>query len=206
MKIRQIAAAAAATLALAGAATAQDTTGSVATLKVGEPAPAFALKDASGKEHKLADYKGKVVVLEWTNPQCPFVVKHYKNGDMQALAKKYQDKGVVWLAVNSSHFNTPEDSQNIAKEWKIEHPVLQDPDGKVGKAYGARTTPHMFVIDKDGNLAYQGAIDSDSSRDPEAVKGATNYVAAAVDALLEGKPVENPATKPYGCSVKYKAN
>jgi peroxiredoxin len=206
MKLRRIVAAAAAAFAMAATATAQETTPSVTTLKVGEPAPAFELKDASGKDHKLSDYKGKIVVLEWTNPQCPFVVKHYKNGDMQGLAKKYTEKGVVWLAVNSSHFNTPKDSLEIASEWKIEHPVLQDPDGKVGKAYGARTTPHMFVIDKDGNLAYQGAIDSDTSRDPEAVKTATNYVAAAVDALLEGKPVEQSATKPYGCSVKYKAN
>ena len=167
-------------------------------------APAFTAKDQAGKEHSLADYKGKIVVLEWTNPGCPFVKKHYTNGDMAALAKKYEEKGVVWLGVDSSNFVTADAAAGWVKEKNLGHAILIDADGKIGTAYGAKTTPHMFVIDKAGNIAYQGAIDDDKSPDADKVKGAKNYVSAALDSLLKGEKPAVAETQSYGCSVKYK--
>jgi peroxiredoxin len=172
-------------------------------------APGFTLKDLDGNEHSLSDFKGKIVVLEWTNFGCPFVKKHYGPGNMQALQEKYTGKGVVWLTVCSSApgkqgYFKMEDWPAKAAEMKMAATaVLPDPDGKVGKLYGAKTTPHMFVIDEDGGIAYQGAIDDNRSWDPKTIKGATNYVAEALDALLAGEEVKTAKTNPYGCSVKY---
>jgi peroxiredoxin len=171
--------------------------------QIGKPAPEWTATCQEGKSHKLSDFAGKIVVLEWFNDQCPYVVKHYSGGHMNKLAKKYMDKGVVWLAVNSSNFTTNEANAKIAGEWKIERPILNDASGQIGKAYGAKTTPHMFIIDKEGKLAYMGAIDSDSSSDSSKIDGATNYVAKALDELLAGQSVSEPQTKAYGCSVKY---
>lgn len=172
-------------------------------VKVGQAAPAFSLQDQAGKVISLADYKGKIVVLEWFNNECPFVVKHYKLGSMNALASKYTDKGVVWLAINSTKGKTNADNAAIAESWSIKRPILNDAEGTTGRAYGATRTPHMFVINAEGNVVYMGAIDSDTTSDPSKVEGATNYVAAALDELLEGKAVSKPETKPYGCTVKY---
>jgi len=170
--------------------------------EVGKPAPAFKLKDEAGKEHSLAQYQGKIVVLEWTNPDCPFVQRHYKADTMQNTLKGVDGKKVVWLAVNSTASNTPDKSAAWKKEEALTYPVLQDAEGKVGKAYGARTTPHMYVIDEKGVLQYAGAIDDDPRG-----KNATpvNHVKTTVDALLTGKPVPAATTEPYGCSVKYKS-
>ncbi|MBJ6760495.1 thioredoxin family protein [Myxococcaceae bacterium JPH2] len=172
------------------------------TAEVGKPAPAFTLKDESGKEHSLAEYKGKVVVLEWTNPECPFVKRHYEAKTMQDTVKGFDSKKVVWLAVDSTSTHTPQ----VASEWKkkeaLSYPVLLDTAGTVGKSYGAKTTPHMYVIDAQGVVRYAGAIDDDP-RGKNATK--TNYVKSAVDALLGGKPVAAPTSEPYGCSVKYKS-
>jgi peroxiredoxin len=175
-----------------------------AEAKVGEAAPAFSLQDQNGKTVSLADYKGKVVVLEWFNDQCPFVQKHYKTGNMNNLAAKYAEKDVVWLAINSSHFTSNGDNAKVAKDWSINHPILNDASGATGKAYDAQTSPHMFVIDKEGKIAYKGAIDSIKDEDPESIPKATNYVAKAMDEVLAGTAVSQPETKPYGCSVKYK--
>jgi peroxiredoxin len=171
--------------------------------EVGQPAPAFSLQDQDGNTVSLEDYKGKVVVLEWFNNECPFVVKFYKNGDMNQIAQSYAEKDVVWLAINSTKGKTNEDNKKIAGEWKIERPILNDSDGATGKAYGATNTPHMFVINADGVLVYKGAIDSIRSADPEDIAKATNHVRAALDEVLEGKTVTVAETIPYGCSVKY---
>ena len=178
--------------------------------EVGEPAPAFTLKDTSGKTHSLSDYKGKFVVLEWFNEGCPFVKKHYTSGNMQKLQKEYTGKDVVWLSINSSAEGeqghvTPETAPKTISDWKMDATkILLDHDGKVGKTYGAKTTPHMFVIDKEGKLVYQGAIDSKPTPNTADVNDAENYVKVALDNSMAGKPVENSSTKPYGCSVKYK--
>jgi peroxiredoxin len=171
--------------------------------KVGAAAPAFTLKDQSGKDVSLSDFSGKIVVLEWFNDGCPFVQKHYKTGNMNSVASKYAGKDVVWLAVNSTKSASQSHNAKVAGEWKMERPILDDSAGKVGHAYGATNTPNMFIIDKDGKLVYRGAIDSDTSDDAAATKTATNYVAKALDELLAGKTVSQPETKPYGCSVKY---
>ncbi len=165
---------------------------------VGQPAPDFTLVDEAGQSHTLSDYRGSTVVLEWTNPGCPFVVRHYEADTMETLAGEHGD--VVWLAVNSSHFNTAEDSAAWKSEQGLSYPTLLDTDGTVGHLYGARTTPHMFVIDAAGTLAYAGAIDDDPrGRNDED----TNYVAAAIDALAAGEAPAVSSTDPYGCSVKY---
>jgi peroxiredoxin len=170
--------------------------------EVGKPAPAFTLKDETGKEHSLAQYQGKIVVLEWTNPECPFVQRHYKANTMKNTVKGFDANKVVWLAVNSTAHNKPDQSAAWKKEQALTYPVLQDQDGKVGHAYGAKTTPHMYVIDAKGVLQYAGAIDDDPRG-----KNATpvNHVKTSVDALLGGKPVPAATTEPYGCSVKYKS-
>jgi len=176
---------------------------------VGADAPNFSLPDAKGKTHSLADYKGKTVVLEWFNHECPFVKKHYGSDNMQKLQKEYAGKNVVWLTINSSapgkegHL-TPESANKIAGDWKMDSTtLLLDADGKAGQSYGAKNTPHMFVINKDGKVVYQGAIDSKPSPNPSDIPSSTNYVKAALDETLAGKPVSNASTKPYGCSVKY---
>jgi len=174
---------------------------------VGDTAPAFTLKCLAGQDHSLADFKGKIVVLEWTNPGCPVVQRHYKDGLMPAAQKTAKEKGVVWLAVNStnpehSNYREPGELKKTYDEWQAAYTgQLMDADGKTGTAYGAKTTPHIFVIDAQGKIAYNGAVDDDTSgRKPERI----NYALAAVDALLAGKPVAVTTTQPYGCSVKYK--
>jgi peroxiredoxin len=181
----------------------------LAAATVGQPAPAFSATDVSGKTVSLADFKGKHVVLEWVNPGCPFVVKHYNSGNMQGTQKEAQDKGVVWLAINS----TAQESGDFKKPadlaaWMNQHkaPVtatLMDADGKVGRAYGARTTPHMYIIDPAGMVVYTGAIDSIPSANPADIPKATNHVKAALAETLAGKAVSVASTRPYGCSVKY---
>ena len=173
------------------------------TAQVGKPAPAFTLKDETGKEHSLSQYKGKVVVLEWTNPGCPFVQRHYTAGTMQKTLAGFDAKKVVWLAVDSTSSNTPDKSAAWKKTEGFGYPVLQDASGTVGKAYGAKTTPHMYVIDEQGVVRYAGAIDDDPRGNKK--EGTTNHVKTAVDALLSGKPVPAATTEPYGCSVKYKS-
>jgi peroxiredoxin len=176
---------------------------------IGDKAPAFSVADMNGKTHSLSDYKGKLVVLEWTNHSCPFVRKHYSSRNMQKLQKKYTGKGVVWLTVCSSakgkggHMPAAAWQQKAKDTGTASSAVLLDTDGKAGKAYGARTTPHMFVVGKDGNLIYKGAIDDDRSGDPKKAATAKNYVAAALDAALAGKKVAEASTNPYGCGVKY---
>jgi peroxiredoxin len=164
-------------------------------------APDFELSDHAGNTHKLSEYRGKVVVLEWTNPQCPFVQRHYADGNttMIDLQKKYGDE-VVWLAVDSSNFVTSESASEWAGKKGIEYPILLDASGEVGRLYEAKTTPHMFVIGADGKLLYEGAIDDDRAGKSDSP---TNYVDAAVRAALAGEPVETAKTTPDGCSVKY---
>ena len=179
-----------------------------AAIEVGAPAPDFKLIDTMGTEHSLSDFKDKTVILEWTNHECPFVVKHYESGNMQELQKTYTDKDVVWLSVISSApgkqgYVSPEEGQQISKNVGSEATAkLLDPSGDVGRAYGARTTPHMYIIEK-GELVYMGAIDDKPSTRVSDIEGATNYVTAAMTDLLAGNPVQKSSTRPYGCSVKY---
>lgn len=176
---------------------------------VGQPAPAFSAVDANGKTRSLSEFKGKTVVLEWTNSGCPYVRKHYDSGNMQALQKAATQDGVVWLTVISS---APGAQGYVAgadaKAWKTKEKaaftaLLLDPKGAVGRAYDAKTTPHMYVVDKAGKLAYMGGIDDKPSSDPASLNGAKNYVAAALSDVKAGRPVSQAATRPYGCSVKY---
>jgi peroxiredoxin len=177
---------------------------------VGKPAPDFTLTDVNGKTVKLADFKGKHVVLEWTNPNCPFVVKHYGSNNMQGLQKDKTAKNVVWLSVNStakSHqdYMAPAAlSSKMIGEWKAAPTgLLMDESGAVGKSYQAKTTPHMYVIDPKGTLVFAGGIDDKRSANPADIKGAKNFVRAALDESMAGKPVSTPTATPYGCSVKY---
>src|SRR6267143_4858979 len=177
---------------------------------VGGSAPDFSLTDAKGKTHSLSEYKGKYVVLEWFNPECPFVKKHYGSGNMQKLQEEFTGKGVVWLSIDSSapglegHL-TPEQANAKMTEWKTKQTALVlDPDGKAGRAYGAKNTPHMFVINPEGKIVYEGAIDSKATPNPSDIASSTNYVKVALEESLAGKTVSNANTKPYGCSVKYK--
>jgi peroxiredoxin len=172
--------------------------------ELGKAAPAFELQDHNGNTVTLAELKGKVVVLEWFNEGCPFVVKFYKEGHMNQWAKAYADKGVVWLAVNSTNTATQESNAKIAKEWNIDRPILNDAAGVVGDLYEAKTTPHMYIINAEGELVYRGAIDSKRSTDTADIASATNYVAQALDEVLAGKAVSKAETDSYGCSVKYK--
>ncbi len=177
---------------------------------VDKPAPDFACNDSNGGEHTLSAYKGKIVVLEWLNHDCPFVKKHYGSGNMQKLQKVYTGRDVIWLSVISSApgkqgFCTPDKANDLTRSNNA-YPtaVLLDPLGTVGKKYGAKTTPHMFIIDKDGILVYNGGIDNKPSTDPLDIDKATNYVAKALNELLTGKEVTTKTSAPYGCSVKYK--
>ena len=185
------------------------TSAAVAAPSVGQPAPAFSIKDTSGKAVSLADFKGKHVVLEWVNPGCPFVQKHYNSANMQGTQGEAAGKGVVWLAISStapefSDYKKPGDLAGWMQGHKAAaSATLMDDDGKVGKAYGARTTPHMYVVDPAGKLVYAGAIDSKSTANPADIASSTNYVKQALNEVLAGKPVSTPSTRPYGCSVKY---
>ncbi len=170
----------------------------VATL--GLPAPGFELLSYDGKKVSLGDFAGKIVVLEWTNWDCPFIKRHGQAGTSRELAAKYKDKGVVWLAVNSTKDATSEQNRTAAQAYQASYPILMDPDGKVGHRYAAKTTPHMFVIDRSGTLAYDGAIDDDPAGRKDA---RVNYVDQAIGELLAGKAVTNSKTKSYGCGVKY---
>lgn len=170
------------------------------TAVVGQPAPGFQLTDQAGQTHRLADLRGKIVVLEWINPQCPYVRRHYQARTMTGLVSAFPADRVVWLAIDSSHFVQPEGSEAWRTEHGMTYPILQDASGAVGRAYGATTTPNMYVIDAQGVLRYQGAIDDDPRGRVETPR---NYVREAVQALLDGGPVPTPQTQPYGCSVKY---
>jgi len=178
--------------------------------KLNEAAPDFKLTDSNGKTHALADYKGKWVVMEWVNFACPFVRKHYDSGNMQKLQKGYLEKEVVWLSICSSadgkqgFFDGDELINKIEEEKVASTAYLVDADGIVGKKYGAKTTPHMFVIDPKGKLVYAGGIDDKRSTDVDDVKSAKNYVSMALDAGMAGKDIPVQSSKSYGCSVKYK--
>lgn len=178
-------------------------------LKTGEMAPNFQVNDTKGLSQSLASQKGKFVVLEWHNQGCPFVRKHYDSKNMQKLQKQWVGKDLTWFTVISSAKGkqgavTPdEENAYLKKTGAAPSAVLMDTDGKVGTAYGARTTPHMFVIDPQGKLIYQGAIDSNNSTDPKTIASAKNYVVAALTEARAGKAVTDATTEPYGCSVKY---
>lgn len=176
-------------------------TGALAKPEIGKPAPDFSLKDQDGVVHKLKDLTGKIVVLEWTSTQCPFTLGHYEKKTMTNTAEMFKDKPVVWLAVDSSHFANAKETKEWSGRWSIPYKTLLDADGKIGKAYAALTTPHMFVIDQKGILRYDGAIDDDVA---DVVMFKTNYVYDAVKALLDNKPVKVSTTQPYGCGIKYK--
>ena len=173
----------------------------VVAAQVGQPAPGFTLKDQDGHEVDLAGLHGKIVVLEWTNPDCPFVQRHYGAKTMSTLADRFRGRDVVWLAVNSTHYMDAAKDRAWRGQQAFSYAILDDHAGTVGKAYGAKTTPNVFVINRDGVLVYQGAIDDDAAGEKGAE--ARNYVADALDDLTGGKPVRLAETKPYGCSVKY---
>jgi peroxiredoxin len=178
--------------------------------KVGDPAPDFTATDSNGKIHRLADSKGKYVVLEWHNQGCPYTRKHYESGNMQRLQKEWTAKGVVWFTVISSApgaqgYVTAAEENDYAKRMNATPTaVLLDPDGTLGHLYAARTTPHMYIIDPNGVLIYNGAIDDHPTSDPSDIAGSKNYVSTALQEAMAGKKVTDAATRPYGCSVKYK--
>ncbi len=178
--------------------------------KLNETAPDFELVDSNGKTHSLSGFKGKWVVLEWVNFDCPFVRKHYDSSNMQKLQKTYKEKEVIWLSICSSadgkqgFFTGEELNAKLKKENLVSTAYLIDSEGTVGKMYGAKTTPHMFIIDPKGVLVYAGAIDDTRSTDKDDIKTAKNYVSMVLDAALTGKPIPVQSSKPYGCSVKYK--
>lgn len=201
--LRRTLIATAAALFAAGAAQAAAT--------VGQPAPDFTLKDATGKTVRLSDFKGRHVVLEWTNPGCPFVRKHYDSGNMPATQKDATGKNVVWLSINSTE-KASSDYLEPARlaGWLAERKaaptaVLMDEEGTVGRDYGARTTPHMYIVNPQGQLIYAGGIDSIPSARPADIEKATNYVKAGLSEALAGKPISSASTQPYGCSIKYKS-
>ncbi len=180
-----------------------------AAASVGQPAPAFTAQDATGKTVSLADFKGKPVVLEWVNPGCPFVRKHYDSANMQGTQKEALAKGAVWLAINSTatgsrdHLSPAAMAQWMRQQGAAATATLMDTDGRIGRAYGARVTPHMYVIDAQGVLAYAGAIDSIPSSRAADVDKATNHVKQALAEVVAGKPVSTPTTRAYGCTIKY---
>jgi len=182
---------------------------SSAALRVGEPAPDFEGVDTQGKVHRLADYRGKTVVLEWTNHDCPYVRKHYGAGNMQEQQRQAAAQGVVWLSVISSapgkqgHVSPQQADELTRSRNAAPRAVILDSESTIGRAYGAKTTPHMYVIDAAGTLVYMGGIDSIATADPDDIPRATQYVRVALQELAAGKPVSTPVTRPYGCSVKY---
>ncbi len=186
------------------------TAAAYAAPEVGKPAPDFSAVDSNGKPVKLGDYRGKTVVLEWTNDACPYVKKHYSSNNMQTLQKEAAAKGIVWLTVISSapgtHGYVTGDEANKLTEMRGAAPaaIILDPEGALGHLYDARTTPHMFIVNGEGTLVYMGGLDDKATTDAGDIKAAKNYVRAALDNLAAGSPVENAVTRPYGCSVKYK--
>ncbi len=180
-----------------------------AEVTVGQPAPDFSLTDITGQARRLSDYRGKVVVLEWTNPECPIVRKHYLSGNMPALQKSAGAEGIVWLSINSGHpgsegdFDPPRAEDWLKSTGAAPTAYMRDPDGRVGRLYGARATPDMYVISAGGTLVYAGAIDSIPSADQADIARATNYVRAALDSIRHGTPLAVSASQPYGCSIKY---
>jgi peroxiredoxin len=180
-----------------------------AAVETGSPAPDFTLTDTTGATHSLSDFQGGFVVLEWTNHQCPFVVKHYQEGHMQALQERLAGEGVVWLQVVSSAegkqgYVTAEEGESLRESLAMNSTaLLLDPSGDVGRAFGARTTPHMYLIDPEGTLVYQGAIDSIKSTSTDDIPKAENYLLSAYRSAKAGEPVQTDTTTPYGCSVKY---
>ncbi|MCB1214788.1 MAG: thioredoxin family protein [Deltaproteobacteria bacterium] len=183
--------------------------GAQAQVEIGKAAPDFTATNQEGQKVSLSDFKGKYVVLEWSNFECPFVRKHYDSKNMQSLQKKYTDQGVVWLTIFSSapgkqgYYKQAELKERKSKEGNQATHALMDPTGEIGKKYGAKTTPHLFIINPEGKLAYMGAIDSIKSTDIEDIAKANNYVQEALDALLKGEKVKTTNTVSYGCSVKY---
>ena len=182
---------------------------SAMALKPGDPAPDFKGVDSNGKVQTLAQYRGKYVVLEWANKGCPFEQKHYKSGNMERLQREWTAKGVVWLSVISSapgqdgYVTPPEENDYLRTMKAAPSAAILDPSGTIGRLYSAKTTPDMFVIDPQGKLVYEGAIDDQPTPDPASLKDAKNYVSAALEASMAGRPVETPVTRSYGCSVKY---
>ncbi|TGK20799.1 thioredoxin family protein [Leptospira fluminis] len=178
-------------------------------MKPGDPAPDFSKKDIDGKLRSLTEFKGKFVVLEWHNQGCPFVRKHYNSGNMQKLQKEVTSKGVVWLSVISSapgkqgYVTAEEEKEYLKKSRAFPTSVLLDPDGTMGRAYGAKTTPQMVLISPQGKILYSGAIDDKPTTEAEDIPGAKNYVFDAVNEALAGRAVSVPVSQPYGCSVKY---
>ena len=183
-----------------------------AATPIGQPAPDFELHDTQGRPVRLSDYKGRLVVLEWTNPGCPFVQKHYDSKNMQSLQQAYGARGVVWLSINSTargqadHLGPAALQARYASWGGAQRAMLMDESGRVGRAYGARTTPHMYVVDALGVLVYAGGIDDKRSTRVEDLKTARNFVRAALDETLAGQPVSTPTAAPYGCSIKYGAD
>ena len=180
-----------------------------AGVSVGQPAPDFTGIDSNGNQHTLSQYKGKTVVLEWTNHDCPYVKKHYNSGNMQTLQKQATADGVVWLSIISSspgkqgHVSGGKANDLTRSRNAAPTAVILDESSAIGRLYGAKTTPHMYIIDKTGQLVYMGGIDSIPSSDEADIAGAKNYVRAALDAMTAGKTIEDSITRPYGCSVKY---
>jgi len=178
-------------------------------VRVGDAAPGFTGTDSHGQTHKLSDYRGKFVVLEWTNNGCPYTRKHYNSGNMQSLQKEWTARGVVWLTILSSapgeqgYMTASEENAYIARVHAAPTAAILDPTGAIGREYSARTTPHMFVIDPSGRLIYDGAIDDHPTTDPADIKSSKNYVSAALTEAMAGQPVAVSSTRPYGCSVKY---
>jgi hypothetical protein len=177
--------------------------------RVGERAPDFTGTDTNGKAHKLSDYAGKYVVLEWHNRGCPFTAKHYDSGNMQRLQHEWTARGVIWLTVISSapgkqgYITAADENAFLKQSNAAPTAVLLDPTGALGRLYDAKTTPQMFIIDPQGTLIYNGAIDDRATTDAADINGAKNYVSLALGEAMAGKPVSNPSTRPYGCSVKY---
>jgi peroxiredoxin len=169
--------------------------------QIGQPVPQFALQNMDGSNVALNSYNGKIVVLEWTNPQCPFVQQAYKEREMVDVAAKYKSSGVEWIAINSTHDMSNAEDKQWAAQQGINYPILNDASGTTGHAYGATNTPEMYVVGKDGKLLYKGAIDND--RDDNLTSGKINYVDQALNETLAGKPVSVPETAPYGCTVHY---
>ena len=205
---REVLTALAATVAVTGV-TPVLSTGAAASPQTGTSAPGFTATDSKGMQHSLAAYKGKTVILEWTNHECPYTVKHYATGNMQALQKSATDGGAIWLTVVSSRPGTqghvnPLEADKLTDDRKANPTaVLLDPKGDLGRLYEARTTPHMYVIDPAGMLVYMGAIDDQPTDNHAGVKTARNYVREALDALAARRPIALASTRPYGCTVKY---
>ena len=178
--------------------------------RVGQPAPDFSLPDTGGKAVRLADFRGRFVVLEWTNPGCPFVRKHYESGNMGATQKLARDQGVAWLAINSTetasgdYLEPPRLADWLKQHQGVPTAVLMDPEGTTGRAYDAKTTPHLYIVDPQGMLVYAGGIDSIASARVSDIEKATNHVKAALADIAAKRPIAQAVTKPYGCTIKYK--